>query len=210
MSKLNSKTLMGSAVVLMVLALLFMATPLLRVSGFSGSGRFNLQGTNQFGPGNGTGGQNFVPGQGDGLQIQGNGVPGQGNSFQGNQTNPNRQFITRGRTLFGFGLLAGVTVKIIYGLALLISLAAAVGMFLTKRWGQVVGIIMAVVYLLLGLLSFLPQLLLGFARGLNPLNLGLTVLHVVLAVAVIVLALIPAKKVIVPPAPVATPPAPSI
>jgi hypothetical protein len=157
---------------------------------------------NQFGPGTGTGGQNFVPGQGDGLQIQGNGVPGQGNSFQDNQTNPNRQFTTRGRTLFGFGLLTGVTGTIIYGIALLISLAAAVGMFLTRRWGQVLGILMAVAYLLLGLLSFLPQLLLGFARGLNPLNLGLTVLHVVLAVAVIVLALIPA-------APVATPPAPS-
>ena len=33
---------------------------------------------------------------------------------------------------------------------LLVSLAAAVGMFIAKRWGQVLGIVMAVIYLLSG------------------------------------------------------------
>jgi hypothetical protein len=82
-------------------------------------------------------------------------------------------------------------------------------MFITKRWGQILGIVMGVIYLLLGLFSFLPMFLLGFARGLNALSLGLTSLHVILAISVIVLAAIPAKKVVPPVAPVIIPPAAS-
>jgi hypothetical protein len=173
----------------MVLALLFLATPLLRFnSGFQRSGNFTP-------PVNGItppGGQNGVPGQG---------FPGQGGSG-----NPARQFGGRGGGLLGFGLLSGTTGTIVYAIALLISLAAAVGMFITRRWGQVLGILMAVIYLLLGLVSFIPTLLIGFLRGFNGLSLGLSILHVALAIAVIVLASIPGKQAMVSASPV-TPPA---
>ena len=51
-----------------------------------------------------------------------------------------------------------------YFVALLLSLVAALGMLYTKRWGQVLGIIMAVLYGLLGLVSLLPILLMS-SRG---------------------------------------------
>jgi ABC-type glycerol-3-phosphate transport system permease component len=188
---LNTKLLTIAAVLLMVLALLFLATPLLRLnSGFQGSGNFTP-------PVNGItppGGQNGVPSQG----FQG---PGPGGS-----SNPARQFGERGGGLLGFGLLSGITGTIVYAIALLISLAAAVGMFITRRWGQVLGILMAVIYILLGLVSFIPTLLTGFLRGFNGLSLGLSILHVALAIAVIVLASIPGKQAMVSASPV-TPPA---
>jgi hypothetical protein len=200
---------MVAAAVLMVLALLFMASPLLRVSGLANRTGFPRTFNGQAAPG----GQNSLPGLGNGTQGQGN--PGtQINPF--NPNNPNnstgRQFANRGRSLFGLGLLTGITGTIFYGIALLVSLAAAVGMFLTKRWGQVLGIVMGVVYLILALVGFIPTILLAvtFARGFNVLSLGLNLLHVVLAVAVIVLALIPAKKMLVQAVPVepVTPAAP--
>ncbi len=216
MSKINSKTLMVAAALLMVLALLFMATPLLRVNGLANRAGFPSTFNSQTSPG----GQNVFPGQGGSQQVPGNGTQGQGNpGTQINPFNPNnpnnstgQPFANRARSLFGLGLLSGITGTIFYGIALLVSLAAAVGMFLAKRWGQVLGIVMGVVYLILAVVSFLPTILLGFARGLNFLSLGLTGLHLVLAVAVIVLASIPAKKMmaqVVPVEPVTpgTPPA---
>ena len=208
MSKLNSKTLMIGATVLMVLALLFLATPLLRVAGVNtpttrtGSGGRFFNGLTTPQPG-----QNGFPGLG-------NGTTGQGNS-----TNPTgRTFTARpaGSALstLRLGFLSGVTGTIIYGIALLVSLLAAVGMFLTKRWGQVLGIVMGVLYLLVALVSLIPTILLAFtfARGFSVLSLGLSLVHVVLAIGVIVLALIPAKKILAPLAPAtqvtqATPPA---
>jgi hypothetical protein len=203
MAKLNSKTLTLAAVILMVLALLFMATPLLRVSAISGRSGFNRQFTGQTAPG----GQDGFPFQGTGVPRQGNNVPGQGNDFQGqgnSTTNPSQQF-AGGSSLLRLGFLSGMNGIIVYTIALLISLAAALGMFFTKRWGQILGIVMGIIYLILGLLSFLPMVLLGFARALNALSLGLTILHLVLAIAVIVLAVIPAKKAVAPVA-VETPP----
>jgi hypothetical protein len=187
---------------LLVLALLFMATPLLRsTSGFQGGGNFTRPSNGQSLP--------ALPGGQNGFPDQGTVPQGQGLPDQGDQNFPARQFAGQGGGLLGFGLLNGITGTIVYAILLLIALAAALGMFLTKRWGQVLGIIMAVVYLLLGLVSFLPMILLGFARALNGLSLGLSILHLVLALAVIVLAIIPAKKVLNPVMPVtsATPPA---
>jgi uncharacterized membrane protein YhaH (DUF805 family) len=193
MSKLNSKTLTIAAALLMVLALLVMATPLLRpTSGFSnrsGSTRqFTFQGT----PGQNNSGQTFPSGQNGQTQV----TPG----FT------TRQFQGRQSSILRLGFLSGVTGTIVYTVALILALVAAAGMFMTKRWGQVLGIIIAVVYGLLALASFVPMLLMGFMRLTNSLSLGLNILHLVLAVAVIVLALIPAKKVATPIAPV-TPPA---
>jgi hypothetical protein len=202
---LNTKLLPIAAVLLLVLALLFMATPLLGVSGVSDRTGFNRQFTGQTLPG----GQNGFPTPGTGSQGQGFTNPYSGTQNQGNSTNPTRQFGAPNGGLLGFGLLSGMTGTIVYAIALLVSLAAAMGMFLAKRWGQILGIVMAVVYLILALVSFVPMLLLGFLRGLNGLSLGLSILHLVLAIAVIVLASIPAKKLLVPAAP-ATPPAASV
>ena len=98
----------------------------------------------------------------------------------------------------------GITGTIVYAIALLVSLAAAVGMFISKRWGQVLGIIMAILYFLLGLVSLLPTILMSFLGIRNFLGLILGVVQLLLAVAVIVLASIPAKKdktpaMVVPP-----------
>lgn len=196
---LNTKILPIAATLLLVLALLFMATPLLRGSaGFYPSGangqinrQFNGQ---QFIPGTGNG--TTLPGapnsfQGQGGNTQGGTFPGQGNSTTG------RKFINRsGFGVLGIGFLSGITGTIVYATLLLVSLGAALGMFLAKRWGQVLGIIMAIIYLVLGLLNFLSMLLLGFLRGFNALSLGLSITHLVLAIAVIVLAVLPARKVI--------------
>jgi hypothetical protein len=206
MSKLNPKTLTIAAVVLLVLALLFVATPLLRFSGVTGRAGFNRQPNGQFTPG----GQNGTRTPGTDSQGQGFTSPNGGFQGQGNSTNPNQQFAGRS-SLLRLSFLNGMTGTIVYGIALLVSLAAAMGMLFTRRWGQVLGIIMAVIYLLLSLLSFAPLVLLGFARTLNGLSLGLTIVHLVLAIAVIVLAVIPAKKGLAQllPANPATPPAAS-
>jgi hypothetical protein len=185
---LNQKLLPIAALLLLVLALLFMATPLLRLSrGFQGNGNFNRQSDGQSFRPNATPGQGnapqFLPGQGNGTQ----GLPGQNGS---NATN--RQVIQ------GIGFLSGRSGPIVYFVALLAALAAALGMFFIKRWGQILGILMAVLYLLAGLASMLPLLLFGSFGLRNPLSLILGIAHVVLAIAVIVLALIPAKKVVVP------------
>ena len=199
MSKLNSKTLMIAAALLMVLALLVMATPLLGpASGFasrtgsnSTTRRFTFQGT----PGQNSSGQVFPGGQGF-PNSSGNGTTGTTRQFTG----------TGGPgTILRLGFLTGTTRTILYAVILLLALVAAAGMFLTQRWGQVLGIIVAVVYALLALVSLLPMLLAGFARFSSPLTLGLNILHLVLALAVIVLAVIPAKKVATPPAPVTHP-----
>ena len=199
---LNTKLLPIAAILLLVLALLFMATPLLR-----GSTAFARTGANrQFN------GQQFIPGAGNGTTAPGgqNVLPGQGGDIPGNPTGrtfPNRP----GASLIGFSFLSGIVGTIVYAVLLLVSLAAALGMFLARRWGQVLGIVMAVIYLLFGLISFLPMLLSGFLGGLNGLSLGLSILHLVLAISVIVLALLPAKKVLAPLTPAApvTPPAAS-
>jgi len=193
MSKLNSKTLTIAAVVLITLALLFMATPLLRFSsGFQRGRNFNPQLDGQSMPRAGTG--TTAPGGQNGFSTQGSDPQDQGFPGQGGSNYPNRQFGGRGDGLLGFGLLTGMTGIIVYAIALLVSLAAAMGMFITRRWGQVLGIVMAAVYLVLALVSFIPMILMSFIRGLNYLSLGLSILHLVLAIAVIVLTLIPAKK----------------
>ncbi|MCX6036608.1 MAG: hypothetical protein NTW99_01695 [Chloroflexi bacterium] len=199
---LNTKLLPIAAVLLLVLALLFMASPLLRGStAFSARSGITRQFNGQTLPNGGTGttapgGQNGFPGQGSDLQGQ------------GDSTNPARQFGGQGGGLLGFGLLSGTTGTIVYAIALLVSLAAAVGMFITRRWGQVLGIVMAIVYLILALVNLLPTLLASFLGTRNTSGLILGIVHLLLAIAVIVLASIPAKKMLAPAIP-ATPPAAS-
>ena len=184
---LNRTLLPIAAAILILLALLFMATPLLRLSrGFQGNVGIIRQGNGQsFRP-------NATPGQGNAPQFfqgPGNGSQGQGFSGQNGPNATNRQFIA------GIGFLSGRSGPIIYFVALVVSLAAAVGMFLAKRWGQILGVFMAVLYLLVGVVSLLPILLFSAFALRNPFTLILGIVHVLLAIAVIVLALIPARKV---------------
>jgi len=189
---LNQKLLPIAALVLVVLALLFVASPLMpSTGGFPAGGNFNPPANGQSIP------QNGFPAQGSGPQGQG--FPG-----QGGPNSPGQPPGGRGSGLPGFGLLNGITGTIVYAIALLVSLAAAVGMFISKRWGQVLGIIMAILYFLLGLVSLLPTILMSFLGIRNFLGLILGVVQLLLAVAVIVLASIPAKKdktpaMVVPP-----------
>lgn len=180
---LNPKLLPIAALVLVVLALLFMATPLLRVTGsLQGNGNIVIQGNGQSGP------PNVAPGGGTVQRFFGG-----GNGSQGQ------------RITLGSGMLGGSAGAIFYFVLVLVSLPAAAGMYLTKRWGQVFGIIIAVIYGLLGLLSLIPILLISFQGIRSPLGLFLGFLHVSLAVAVIVLAAFPAKKMPTPTVPVTTP-----
>ena len=163
---LNTRLLPIAALLLVVLALLFLAAPLIRTAG--GAQR--------------TG--NFV------LQANGQSATQNGSSAQGTGTN-----LTTRRVAVGGGLMGGRGGIFIYFAALLVALTAGVGMLYTKRWGQVLGIILAVLYGLLGLLSLLPLLLIRFIAP-NPVSLILGAIHLLLAVAVIVLASIPGKPAV--------------
>jgi hypothetical protein len=192
---LNPKLLPISAVILIVLALLFMAMPLLgSTRGFQRRGNLNFPVNGQSLPG----GQNGFPGQGS--VPQGQDFPGQSGSNL-----PSRTFGRPGGGLPIFGQLGGMTGIILYAVAFLASLAAAAGMILKKRWGQVLGIVMGVLYLGMALVSLLPIILLSFMQVSNGLNLSLGLLRVVLAIAVIVLAVIPARKKVVMTTPVLPP-----
>jgi hypothetical protein len=188
--KLNPKLLAIAAVLLLVLALLFLATPLLSTtSGFQPSGNFVLRNNGQSLPG----GEVDFPDRG--YIPQGQGFPGQGGSDIPSGS------VGRPGNLMGFGLLGGIGGTIVYALGLLLSLAAAFGMFMVKRWGKMLGIIMAVFYLLLSLFGLLPILLISFMGIRNPLNFILGILHLLLAVAVIILASLPEKKPTLPATP---------
>ncbi len=194
---LNSQMLTIAAILLIVLALLFLASPLLGLNRLSPrTGNFQRQFNGQTNPGTGNGQPFTFPG----------GQNGGGNGFQnpGGTNGTGRTFTRTG--LLGLGFLRGTGATIIYGIALLISLAAVIGMLSLKRWGQVLGIVMGIIYFLLALLGLLPTLLLRrFIGAGNPLSLILSALHLLLAIGVIVFALIPARKLAAPAA-MATPP----
>jgi hypothetical protein len=218
MIKLNSKTLTIAGILLMVLALLYVATPLLRpVMGVSERQTVTSgQGFPAGGPGGGF--QVITPNDQGGAQVQGpvTGQSDQGVIIQGSggdtQGLPQRQFTGArpGGLLGSVGFLNGSNAIIVYAVALLISLVAAVGMLTIKNWGRILGLIMGVIYSVMALLSFLPMLLIGFMmrrsgiRIEGSLNIWLTLVHLALAIAVIVLAAISARKVaksevVVPP-----------
>ena len=117
---------------------------LINTSGTGGSGGSSASGAT----GQGSGNQFFIGGGG-------------GNQVQGGTNLPAR------RITIGTGSRVGV---ILYFVALLVSLAAAVGMLFTKHWGRVLAIIMGVLYGLLGLVSLLPLLLIRFVGSPNPVD----------------------------------------
>ena len=221
MKKLNPKTLTIAGILLMVLALLYVATPLLRPA-MSIGGRETV--TGQSFPAGGPGGdfQVITPNDQGGVQVQGPGtgqsgqgviIQGQGSDTQG-QGSSTRPFTgVRPGSILSFGLMNGNTAIIVYAVALLVSLAAAVGMLMTKNWGRILGIIMAVLYFLMALLGLVPTLLIGLAfRGSamrvgNSLSIWLTIIQLVLAIAVIVLASIRARHPIEPVPTAVEPPA---
>jgi hypothetical protein len=159
---LNTRLLPIAALLLVLLALLFLAAPLVRTAG----------GTQRAG--------NFVL-QANGQSAAPNGVPA--TPAAGATPSTTRRIAVGG----------GRTIIFIYFAALLISLAAALGMLFTKRWGQVLAIIMAVLYGLFGLVSLLPLLFGRVVGAPNPVGLILGIVQLLLALAVIVLASIPGR-----------------
>ena len=172
---LNTKLLPIAAILLVVLGLLFMVTPLLRTTGaLPRTGNIVTQGTT---------GQ---PGASNGVTT----TQGGGRFFTGSTgLNGSGRRVAVGGGAFGI---------VFFFVALLASLAAALGMLFTKRWGQVLGIVMAALYGLLGLVSFLPLLFIRLIGIRNPISLVLGAVHVLLAAAVIVLASFPPKAAPVP------------
>jgi hypothetical protein len=209
---LNPSMLTIAAILLIVLALLFLASPLLGLNQVGGrGGNFNRQFTGQngqnfpgFNPNGGTTGTGGTGGTGGFGGTGGTGGGSNGFRFQGGTPG---QTPTR-TSLVGLNFLRGTLATVIYGIALLISLAAVIGMLSVKRWGKILGIVMAVVYLLLAVLTFLPTILLARfgAAFSNPLSLVLNGLHLLLALGVIIFASIPAKN-LAAPVTLETPPA---
>lgn len=189
--KLNPKLLPIAALLLVVLALLFLATPLIRISGGLPNGANIVTSGN-----NPATQQNNPSGQAGGNQFF---VGGSGAQVQGGTSTPTRRFT------LGTGIMGGRGGIFVYFIALLIALTAAVGMLFTKRWGQVLGIIMAAIYCLLGLVSLLPIILISAFGAGSPLSLVLGILRLLLALAVIVVASIPAKQASAPVVPVPPP-----
>ncbi len=185
---LNTKLLPIAALLLVVLALLFLAGPLIRP--VQRTGVFIPQGSGQVVTQNGT----SAGGAGNQFFVSG----GTGGTATGGTT-PRRVTI-------GGGALGGRSGVLILFVLLLAALAAAVGMLFTKNWGRVLAIIMGILYALLGLISLLPLLFIRIIGTPNPVTLVLGAIHLLLAIAVIVLASIPAKQEMVPVLP-ATPPA---
>jgi hypothetical protein len=159
---LNTRLLPIAALLLVLLALLFLAAPLIRTAG----------GTQRSG--------NIV--------LQANGQSATANGAAATPAAGASPSTTRRIAVGG-----GRATIYIYFVALLISLSAALGMLFTKRWGQVLAIIMGVIYGLFGLVSLLPLLFIRLVGAPNPVSLILGVVHLLLAVAVIVLASIPGK-----------------
>jgi hypothetical protein len=182
---LNPKLLTIAGVLLLVLGLSFLATPLLSTaSGTQGNGGNMPAFDGQTFPGGipqGQVPQGQVPQGQEGLPLTARDAGGPGG-------------------LMMIGRTGGMGSTLLYGIALLVSLAAASGMFMAKRWGQVLGTIMAVLYLLFALVSLLPTLLVAFMGFSSPLNLVLGFVNLLLAVAVIVLVSIPGRKPAVVPA----------
>lgn len=205
MLKLNGKILSITAGLLLCLSLLYVATPLLRpTSAFGGPRIITGQGLPSGGQGGGF--QVITPGdQGTIVQGQGGDMPGFPSQGQGNPNLTQRQFSgVRPGGLMSFGFLNGTNGIIIYGIAFLVSLIAAVGMLQTKNWGRILGIVMGALYSLLALFSFVPLLLIRLmARGSvirvgGSIGIWLNVAQLVLALAVLVLAAVSAKKVAAP------------
>ena len=175
---LNPKLLPIAALLLVVLALLFLAAPLIR----TGRPEYPAE-RGQFCPAGLTNGH-----------VRRQHPPGHARERQQSWSAARRK-PGPGRTMppGGYGAAAAGRDDFLYFVMLLISLAAALGMLFTKRWGQVLAIIMGVLYGLFGLVSLLPLLFIRFVGAPNPVNLILGVVHLLLAVAVIVLASIPGK-----------------
>jgi len=184
---LNATMLTIAAGVLVLLALLFLATPLINGNrGLPGNANFTRPSNGQLPQFNQNGQQNGLPGTSTG----GTGAVG-GQTFQGFQGRQlgNRNFLS------AFNLLGGSNRTLVYAIAFLLSLAAAIGMVMTRKWGRILGIVMAAIYILLAIIGLLPQLLFRFVGIRDPIGLIISATQLVLAVVVIILASLPGKAI---------------
>lgn len=176
-------TLVVAAVLLLLLILAYAVLPMtgLERSFFrSGIQNFNRsqfpQGVN---PGNFNGGQNFNPGQ---------------NYDQNNGSN-NQNFSTTRRFNANSGInqVMRILTNILRWVVIGVGLLAAVGMWLKKRWGIVLGIILAVI----AFASTVPSL---FRPSFMAFTVILNIVILVLSVGVVVLSLLPHTRKATAPA----------
>lgn len=141
--------------------------------------------------GRGFANRQFIAGQARNRTFTpGNGFPS--NGFGNNQNDqgttpnftPNRQFSGTGITRL-FRLIRPITLGLDI-LMLVLSIVAAIGLFMGKRWGAILAIVLAVLLILLTI----PGLLRIFSAMVLIENL----VRILLAVAVVVLLLLPAAR----------------
>jgi hypothetical protein len=168
------------AVIYIAAVLLIILT--LMVGGFGLARRYGLLQGTAFSGRNGL--RSGFPGRGTFPQ---GGFPNGGfNNSQNGQTpnfnsaNPNRAVMVRLLRLFN-------TISTVVNIgAIVLAVIAAIGLFMKKRWGAVLGIILAVILLLLGI----P----GILRSFSTLAFVESTVRIVLAIAVIVLLLLPQAR----------------
>ena len=176
-------TLVITAFLLLLLILAFAVLPMtgLERSFFRiGNSNFNRgqlpQGVN---PGNFSGGQNFTPGQ----------SPNSNNGTSGQNFSTTRRFNANS----GINQVLRILTNIMRWVVIGIGLLAVVGMWLKKRWGIVLGIILAVI----AFASTVPSL---FRPSFLAFTLILNIVILVLAVGVVVLSLLPQTRKATAPA----------
>ena len=158
------------------------------VGGFGIARQYGLLG------GLGFGNRQFLPGQFRGRNFPSGGFPNGGfpnNGLPNDQNNPagtpnftpNRQFGTGLARLFRLvrPVLTGLNVILI-----VLGVVAAIGLFMSKRWGAVLAIILSALLLLLSI----P----GMLRIFSPILLVESLVRILLALAVIVLLLLPSAR----------------
>jgi hypothetical protein len=142
----------------------------------------------------GFGNRQFLPGRFQGRNFPQGGFPSGGfpNAGSPNDQNnpagtpnftPNRQFGTGLASLFRLvrPVLTGLNIFLI-----VLGVVAAIGLFMSKRWGAVLAIILSALLLLLAI----P----GMLRIFSPILLIESLVRILLALAVIVLLLLPSAR----------------
>jgi magnesium-transporting ATPase (P-type) len=171
-------TLIIAAVLLVLLIIAFAVLPLTGLernfarSGLQGINRGQFQGN--FNGNNLPNGQNLPQG-GQGLDQN---IPGGNQNFSGTP---------RFNANTGFSLLLTILTNVLRWAAVALGILAIVGLWLKKRWGIVLSVIMAVI----AFAATLPSL---FRPSFLAFNLILNIVILVLAVGVVVFSLLPQTR----------------
>lgn len=172
-------TLVLAAVLLLLLVLVYAVLPLTgleRTFFRGGTGFTRFQGN--FNPNNVPNGQNFTPGNLPQGQDQGRFNQGSNQNFNGTrQFNPNS----------GLNRVVRILNNILHWTVIVLGILALVGLWLKKRWGIVLSIILSVV----AFAFTLPSL---FRPSFNTFTIVTNIAIVLFSVGVVVLSLLPQSR----------------